>query len=563
MGAALLNSPGAIAVALLAYAFFFGLGGYGLLDNNEGLYAEAAREMLSLHDYIIPHVDYVPYIEKPPLLYWLVALSFEIFGRNEFAARIVPSLAAAMSCGVAFWFAHREGQTRRGHIALIIMASSIVFIAIGRTVFFESLLTLTTSAGLACLYLYLTRNERFYLRAGYIWLALGVLTKGLVALALPALVIVAYLAATRAPFRRYRGFFTDLPALLAFAAVAVPWHIAASLRDPHFAWFYFINEHVNRFLGERLPHDYYGGPIWYYVPRLFAYLAPWSILLPTALLAAWRSQSDFDRFLLAWLSVVFVFFSLSSDKANYYAAIAAVPAALIIARQIEQWIEGGRLTPLCVIGGIWSALILAGLLTIQNRCTPELARLHPACLSADKFAIGAILAYLAALGILAGVGRRKPQGSALGVAHLAAIASFILPTLFVANNALAKAEDAVSERGIMQTIEGGHATRPVYYGGKYEDVSSLLFYMRTPLHIIDFNHDNADLAYGKSHARPGWFVAPSQFRSEAARQPVYLILKRRTAPLFMSEYGPNQLCTIRESPRVLLLSNVAADCGRR
>lgn len=561
-GIALLKSPAILAAAFLSYAFLFGLGGYGILDNNEGLYAEAAREMLALHDYIIPHVDYVPYIEKPPLLYWLVALSFEIFGRNEFAARLVPSLAAAMSCGVALWFAHRDGQTKRGQIALFVMASSIVFIAIGRTVFFESLLTLTTSAGLGCLYFFLDRGDRNFLRAGYVWLALGVLTKGLVALALPALVVVAYLATSRAPLRRYLAFFTDLPALLAFAVVAVPWHVAASLRDPHFAWFYFINEHVNRFLGDRLPHDYYGGPVWYYVPRIFAYLAPWSILLPTSVVAAWRSRSDFDRFLIAWLAVVFIFFSLSSDKANYYVAIAAVPASLIIARQIEQWMEDGRLAPLYILGGIWGAIILAILFTVRIRCTSEMATLHPACLAADHFAIGATLAYLAVLGGTVVMLLRKPATRAIDMTHLAAVASFILPTVLITNNAIARSEDAMSERGIMQTIEHTSGTRPVYYGGKYEDVSSLLFYMRTPLHIIDFNNDNADLAYGKSHARPGWFVAPPQFRSEAARQPLYLILKRRTAPLFMSEYGPNQLCTVRESPRVLLLSNVADDCGR-
>lgn len=554
--------PAILAAASLAYAFFFGLGSYGLLDNNEGLYAEAAREMLSLHDYIIPHVDFVPYIEKPPLLYWLVALSFEIFGRNEFAARLVPSAAAAMSCVVAFWLAHREKKSTRGYIALVIMASSIVFIAIGRTVFFESLLTLTTSAGLACLYFYLTRHEPFYLRVGYVWLALGVLTKGLVALALPALVIVAFLAVTRAPLRRYAGFFSDLPALAAFAAVAVPWHIAASLRDPHFAWFYFINEHVNRFLGEREPHDYYGGPVWYYVPRLFAYFAPWSVLLPPSLLAAWRNHTDFDRFLVVWLSVVFLFFSLSSDKANYYVAIAAVPASLIIGRRVEQWLENGRIAPLLLIGSVWAVLVLAGLLVVQSRCTPEMAQLHPACLSADNVAITAVLTYLIMLATFAGFGIRQLPGRQLNILSLAVVPSFIVPTLFIANNAIVRAEDAVSERGIMQTIESAPGSRAIYYGGKYEDVSSLLFYMKTPLHIIDFNHDNADLAYGKSHARPGWFVSLPQFRNDATRQPLYLILKRRTAPLFMAEYGADHLCTVRQNPHILLLSNVTNDCAR-
>ncbi|HUD50335.1 glycosyltransferase family 39 protein [Parvibaculum sp.] len=545
------------AVILVGCSFLSGLGGYGILDNNEGLYAEIPREMLLLKQYVVPHLNFVPYIEKPPLLYWLIALSYAIFGENEFAARLVPALAAMGTCGVAFWLGHREGRKAEGLVAVLVMASSIAFVVVGRTVFFESLLTLTMSAALACLYLFLKDGNKLHLRAACVWLALAVMTKGFVALLLPTLVVLVYLATIHAPARRYLDFFTDLPALALFLAIAAPWHIFAAVQVPDFAWFYFINEHLNRFIGLREPRDYYGGPIWYYLPRLFTYLAPWSLVLPWSLRAAWQSKEPLDRFLLIWLTTFLVFFSLSSNKANYYLVTATVPMALLVARTMAQWIEEEKFARLGIVGALWGLGFLCALLTLGADCTQASSRAYPTCLAATPATIGAFVAYLAALSAVMLLFKRRDH---LGFAVVAAL---IFPTLLTAQTIATDNENAITERNLVGILAGVDDGRPLYFAGKFEDTSSTLFYRKSRLRIvIDTIADNnsADLAYGAKHAKPGWFVEMADFATIATRKPVYLLLNRRTGPYFLERIAPSRFCSIGESDRLMLMTNVPEDC---
>ena len=546
----------AIAVPLLAYGFLYGLGSYGILDNNEGLYAEIPREMLHLRDFVIPHLNFLPYIEKPPLLYWLVALSYEIFGVSEFSARLVPALAALGTCGVAYWLGQRDGRRLQGLVAAIVMGSSIAFIAIGRTVFFESLLTLTMSAALACLYLFLRDGNRFHLRAAYVWLALGVMTKGFIALILPALVVFTFLMLHHAPMRRYRPFFTDLPAIAIFLAIVAPWHIAAALREPDFAWFYFINEHFNRFVGTRVPRDYYGGPLWYYLPRLFGYLAPWSVILPAAILSAWREKTPLDSFLLIWLGTFLIFFSLSSNKANYYLATAAVPMALLIAGTIVRWLEEKRLAPLGLIGALWGGAFLCGLVTLKASCAPDAVSFYPVCLAATPWTIGTFLVYLAAIGLIAL--KRSSNLMAFMI-----VAGLIGPTLLTVQDAAIDDETALSERSLITPLASLGDRHPLYLAGKFEDVSSVLFYERARIHIVSgvLGDKSSDLAYGERHAEPDWFIGIPDFIATAQNTTLYLVLKQRTAPHFLGRFGDIGLCKIGETKRAILMTNDQNECS--
>ncbi|MGB7481046.1 MAG: phospholipid carrier-dependent glycosyltransferase, partial [Burkholderiaceae bacterium] len=331
------------AVALAAA--LAGLGSYGLLNNNEGLYAEIPREMLASGDWrqwIIPHLNGLPYMEKPPLLYWLTALSFALFGISEWSARLVPACSALACVALLLWFGRHAGHARAARLAALMFSTGFGVFAMSRALMFDMLLTALLTAALMLAWRRVTENRPRLLRWAYAWLALALLAKGFVALILFGLVALAFdFAASRSvrDFIGGLGKWFEWRALAVFAAIALPWHLAASLVEPAFAWFYFINEHVLRFLGRREPHDYYGGAWWYYLPRMLLYLFPWSLLLP-CLLARRQQAADGDsllsRFLLlAWL-LPLAFFSISSAKANYY-LVAVMPfAALHLALAVER-----------------------------------------------------------------------------------------------------------------------------------------------------------------------------------------------------------------------------------
>ena len=363
-------------VWLVAFGFVvFGLGSFAILDNNEGLYAEIPREMLASRDWrmwIIPHLNGLPYMEKPPLLYWLTAFSFALLGESEWSARLVPALSSLACVAMLVWFGNAVRRPLAGRLAALVFVTGLGVTAMSHVLMFDMLLTALLAAAFMYAYRSVTEQDARMLRRAYAALALALLAKGLVALVLFGLVMGAFTLAnarSAGQFFRAMGHWFAPGAMLVLCIIAAPWHIAASLTEPVFAWFYFINEHVLRFLGKREPHDYYAGAWWYYLPRMAIYLFPWSFLLP-CLLARARGQFDeneqFDqplrgaltRFLwLAWL-VPLVFFSFSSAKANYY-LVAVMPFAafhLAVALEQRNFLQGFvRTVPGLLIG------LLAGL----------------------------------------------------------------------------------------------------------------------------------------------------------------------------------------------------------
>jgi len=307
---ALLSSP-AKAWSLLILVFlavhFAALFSPSLLDDADATHANAAQHMAVTGDWVTLHVDGIRYLEKPPLPYWLAALDYHLFGYNVFATHLPISLGA-LGCAILAWIWSRRawGDRAAFYAALAILTSFGVFLF---TRFFipESLLTFFLALAL---YAFLTGLEdrkpaRLYL--AYASLAVAVLAKGLIAPVFFIASVVPYLAIT-GEWRRWRQFrlFTGM---LLFLAIAAPWHILAGLRNPDygnpvgniptaghvhgFFYFYFINEHVLRFLGKRYPHDYYKQPWYVFWLGQLIWLFPWSIFLPAALVRAWRNRRLF------------------------------------------------------------------------------------------------------------------------------------------------------------------------------------------------------------------------------------------------------------------------------
>ncbi|HJU11420.1 MAG TPA: glycosyltransferase family 39 protein [Candidatus Binataceae bacterium] len=312
-------------LGVLAFVlFFFHLGTYGLWEPDEARYAEIAREMLALHNFIVPHLNYVPYIEKPPLLYWLTAFSMKLFGVNEFAARLANAVAAFVGVLATYFFALRAFDLRRALVAGAILATSVLYAVMAQVLTTDMLLTAAVIIAMFAFFLQWREGGAWWL-VGYFVTGLAVLTKGPVGAVLPLLAVVLFLWDQR-ELRAAGKRFHLVPGLIICAAVSLPWFVMITIREPGFFDFYFVGEHLRRFLE---PHYSHGEPIYYYIPIIAGGFLPWSVLMP---FIPWRSlpRNPARRFCLIALSTVIVLFSLANAKLVPY-ILPAFPFAAIVA----------------------------------------------------------------------------------------------------------------------------------------------------------------------------------------------------------------------------------------
>lgn len=505
-----------------------GLGSFGILDNNEGLYAEIPREMLAGHDWrlwIIPHLNGLPYMEKPPLLYWLTALSFALFGESEWSARLVPALSSLACVAMLLRFGSWVRRPQAGRLAALMFVSGIGVTVMSRVLMFDMLLTALLTAALMYAYRYASDGKASHVRCAYAFLALALLAKGFVAVVLFGLVIVGFTLSTyRSSGGLWKAFgkWFEPWALLVFIAVAAPWHIAASMVEPIFAWFYFINEHVLRFLGKREPHDYYAGAWWYYLPRMAIYLFPWSLLLPFLLTRPLQDVGHdsvrLQRFLwLAWLAPLF-FFSISSAKANYY-LVAVMPfAAFHLAVAIENRNFFGaalRALPGLLVGGLALALCI-GLMLRGEAPRFDLVVSGIAAREFLFWVLGGLVLLSFACAVVAW---RKPR---IGLVAYAALSVWIAGGLA---QVLAAMEPVVTTRPVARYLQQEQAGRQVYLYRNFEEKSSLPFYLKKAIPIIDARSN--DLFWGNRLRGNDIMISADQFGLRLQNQAVAVVVMDR------------------------------------
>ena len=324
------------ATALCGLVFLLGLGAYPLLDPDEGRYGEIPREMLQTGDWVIPTLNYVPYLEKPPLLYWISAAFMGALGEAEWVVRLVPALLGLWGLAVAWWLARLTVGAEAARWAPGVLGTMALYFAIARVPLTDMLVSVTLAASLTAWWSAELKTGaprwRMLAVAGVL-LGLAVLSKGLVAIILFGAVTVITLAWSK----RLGAFLgaVALPVLISLA-VNVPWWLAAQARFAGFAHFYFIVQHLNRFLG----HDFneHRRPPGYFVAMAIVGCGFWSVFWPQMLSGsrrAWRALEPSKRsavvFLSAWALVVIGFFSLSSSQLATYTLPAWWPLAVCTA----------------------------------------------------------------------------------------------------------------------------------------------------------------------------------------------------------------------------------------
>jgi len=315
-----------------------------LFNPDEGRYAEIPREMAAGGDWVIPHLNGLAYAEKPPLQYWATAVSYRVLGTTALAARLYSTLCA-LGTMVCVWLTARRLWTPEAGIrAAAVIGGMLMFVVLGQLLTLDMSLTFYMTLGLAA-FLFAQASERSAPAMLLAWAAtaLGVLTKGLVAAAIPAAVLILYSLYSRdfAPWRRL-SLRWGVPL---FLAITVPWHWLAARRVPDFLQFYFVHEHFARYL---TPVSDRQEPWWFFAWVFLAGTVPWTLPALRVLAGGWRRRpgentgrsavasaggwgagrrGEFQPVLFLWIWILFigVFFSLSDSKLMPY-ILPAMPA---------------------------------------------------------------------------------------------------------------------------------------------------------------------------------------------------------------------------------------------
>jgi len=300
--------------ALVLFTLFYQLGGRALNEPDEGRYAEVGREMMATGDWLTPRLNGIPHLSKPPLTYWLVGISLHVFGVNEFAARL-PSALAALGTLVALYLMVRGAADEKAALwAVVLLTSSAMFFLSARLLTADMLLTCWITWSVWAVW-----HRSHWL---FVFLALGFLTKGPVAVVLPLFALVGW----RPPLREFRWGI----GLLVFLAISLPWFVLLAIQNPELWRYFLVREVVQRVVSGEHGRS---KPVWFFVPVLLGGFLPWTFLVFQR-----RRLDPATRMWAAWILLGLLLFSLSQSKLPTYVLVLMPPmAALAALSEPRRW----------------------------------------------------------------------------------------------------------------------------------------------------------------------------------------------------------------------------------
>lgn len=559
-----------------------------LMDDVDAVHGQMARNMLVSGDWVTARLDGVVYLDKPPLLYWMIASFYKVFGVHDWAARLPVALSAIALCLITCAFGTWAFGRRAGFYAGLCLATCIGLFLFTRILIPDAMLTCTVALALWSFLRALDEDEehsRLWAAALAASLGTGLLLKSLISVLFPIGAGGLYLLLTHQLFSRrtWRRLHVLTGALIALA-IAVPWHVLATLHNPPyfdftpiggpgqyhgFLWFFFYNEQILRFLNLRYPHDYSTVPrVWFWLSHL-VWLFPWSVYLPAVAKLSFKPTDRAGRtrlLALCWLGFVLVFFTFSTTQ-EYYSMPAYPAFALLLGSAMAMggdWIRRGT-RALSAIAAIAAIAIVAILIYVHGLPTPgdisdalshhpkayKLSLGHMEDLTLDSFAYLRLPLALAGIAFLGGAlatirwtGQRAFLAAALMMILFFQAARLAMVTFdpFLSSHALAEA--------LMRSPEGNLIAE-----GHYYPFSSVFFYAnRTGLLL---SKRRVNLEYGSyAPGAPHVFIDDAEFKDlwdESNR--FYLLTFESALPHYEDLVGLDRLHTVAMSGGKVLLTN--------
>jgi 4-amino-4-deoxy-L-arabinose transferase-like glycosyltransferase len=560
-----------------------------LMDDVDAVQAQIARNMLSSGDWVTARIDGISYLEKAPLIYWLMAISYKIFGPYDWAARIPVVLAALALAWLTTLFGTWAFGKSAGFYAGLCISTCIGLFLFTRILIPDVMVTALMTLSMLAFLRAIDEQERRPGRWALLLAAsLGVslLLKSLIGVVFPAAACVVYLAITRQLFHAtiWRRLH-PLSGILIILAIAAPWHILATLRNPPyfdltfhsapgeyhgFLWFFFMNEQVLRFLNLRYPRDYNTVPRVYFWLFHLIWLFPWSVYFPAITKLSFRPVDRAGRarlLALCWTGFILIFFTFSTTQEYYsmpcYPALALLTGSAMAAG--GDWIRRGTRV-LC--GILLCAALASGTLWFLTRDLPApgdisaALQLHPGAytlslghiedLTLKSFAYLRAPLLMAAIAFLIGA-----IGTARATGQKAFLAAAIMAVLFfqAARMALIVFDPYMSSRpladALLQAPPGKLIVDHHYY-----TFSSIFFYTNRDALLLNGRINN--LVYGSyAPGAPDVFINDQQWKQmwEAGGR-CYLVASRSALPRFENLVAGDRLNVVAQSGGKMLLTNL-------
>ncbi len=326
--------PTIILILGLFFGFYYNLGSVALFNLDEGAFGEATREMIDSGNYLTTYLNGALRFDKPILIYWLQALSVHAFGLGEFALRLPSALSATMWVVVLYNFVKSHYDRELAFVSAFMMATTLQISIIAKASIADALLNLLIASSMFLFYRYYTHRTKLHLYLLFLFVALGVLTKGPVAILIPLAVSFIFLAIKGELEVWIKMVFNPI-GILIFLAVAMPWYILEYLdQGERFIDGFFLKHNLDRFNTSLEGHS---GSLFYFIPVVLIGLTPYTTLLIRAIrdIKLWF-RDDLTLFLIVWFGFVFIFFSLSGTKLPHYVIYGYTPLFILMALSIDK-----------------------------------------------------------------------------------------------------------------------------------------------------------------------------------------------------------------------------------
>lgn len=561
-----------LLVVGIALAFGLFLGTRPLSVPDEGRYAEIPREMLMLHDYVTPHLNGIKYFEKPPLFYWLQAGSIKVLNPlitqvehtlnkpkkshyippiSEWTVRLPNAIVALLGCLLVYASGRILFERRAGLLSAIILASSLLYFALARMVTLDMTLSVCLSGSLLAFLVAanqppsLSRRWLFY--SAYMLAGMAVLTKGLIGIIFPILIIGIWVLLSN-QWRLLRQCY--LPSgILIFLLIVLPWHVLVQARNPEFFQFYFIDQQFLRYstlIAQRYRSN------WFFIPIFIAGFLPWVCFLPQAIANHFsRNWQQFEGknnyiFLLLWIGVIFLFFSFSHSKLIPY----ILPIFPALALLTGHYLSIGSQRSLNAKWGyiavplVWLGLGGIGILCLINDASITLSQnaIFFLITGYSVFLLNSIIASLLAV-------YKKPN-MAFATLAIGSVISFLIVSISIPQL------DTRSIKPLVAVLEPllKPGDKIVSYYDYYQD---LPFYLNQRVFTVNVG---GELAFGMQHQdTTDWMLKDANFWTKwNSSSQIYMITSREVYQQ-LSRQKKYLFYLLAKTPQDVLLSNSAAE----